>query len=224
MNLLLHPPLTVLEEFLLLAHDDRAGQFYPLPRSSFDCAAAGAVLMDLTLRHRIDNDLKNLFVVDVEPVNDDLLDPVLQILTLAPVLAPRPILYWLRQIADEGEALRERALRRLEARDILKREEKKVLWVFTAERYPILHENEVRDVKQRLKGVILGDDIPLPHDMMLTALAEACGLFRHLLRARELDAALPRIEAVAKMDLIGQAVARAVGEIETAMAMASGFR
>jgi golgi phosphoprotein 3 len=224
MNLLLHPPLTVLEEFLLLAHDDQSGQFYPLARSTFDCAAAGAVLMDLTLRNRVDNDLKNLFVVDPEPTNDDLLDPVLQVMTLAPVLEPKPIIYWLRQIADEGEALREKALRRLEARGILKREAKKILWVFTSEFYPILHENEVREVKQRLEGVILRDDIPLPHDMMLTALAQACGLFRHLIGGRALDAAMPRIERVAKMDLIGQAVAKAVSEIETAMAMASGFR
>ena len=112
MNLLLHPPLTVLEEFLLLAHDDRAEQFYPFARSTFDCATAGAVLMDLTLRHRIDNDLRNLFVVDPEPTNDDLLDPVLQTMALAPVLASRPITYWLRQIADEGEPLREKALKR----------------------------------------------------------------------------------------------------------------
>ncbi len=175
MNLLLHPPLTVLEEFLLLAHDDKTSQFYPLIRSAFDCAAAGAVLMDLTQRNRIDNDLRNLFIIDPTPVGDDLLDPVLQGIALAPVLEPKPITYWLRQIADEGEALREKALRRLESRGILKREAKKILWVFTAERYPILHEKEVREVRQRLKGVLLKDDIPLPHDMMLTALAQACG-------------------------------------------------
>ncbi|MDX2028449.1 MAG: GPP34 family phosphoprotein [Alphaproteobacteria bacterium] len=220
----LRPPLTILEEFLLLAHDDAASQFYPLARSTMDCATAGATLMDLTLRHRIDNDLKHMFVVDAEPVDDDLLDPVLQVMALAPVMEPRSIAHWLHQVAGEGEALRERAMRRLEMRGILKREEKKILWVFSAERYPILHEGDVQQIKQRMRRVILGDDIPLPHDMMLTALAQACGLFDHILGGRELDAAQPRIDLVARMDLIGQAVAKAVTEVGTTMAMASGFR
>jgi len=219
-----HPPLTILEEFLLLALDDAAGQFYSLARSTLDCASAGAVLMDLTLRHRIDNDLKAMFVVDSTPTDDNLLDPVLQLMGLAPVIMPRPITEWLRQLADEGEALREKALRRLESRGILKREDKKILWVFGTRRYPILHDKEMREVKLRILGVILRDDIPEPHDIMLTALAQACGLFRHILSGHELAQATPRIEQVSRMDLIGQAVAKAVTEIEAAIAMASGFR
>ena len=35
--------LTILEEFLLLALDDEEGEFYALPRSTLDCATAGAV-------------------------------------------------------------------------------------------------------------------------------------------------------------------------------------
>jgi len=180
--------------------------------------------MDLTLRHRIDNDLKHLFVVDPEPMNDDLLDPVLQTMLLAPVVEHKAITTWLRHIAEEGEALREKALRRLEKRGILKREATKILWIFTAERYPLLHAGEVREVRQRLRDVILKDDIPLPHDIVLTALAQACGLFHHILDNRELEDARSRIEYVARMDLIGQAVARATGEIEMTMTMVSGFR
>jgi hypothetical protein len=218
------PTLTILEEFLLLALDDEAGQFYSLARSTLDCATAGAVLMDLTLRHRIDNDLKNMFVTNAKPVGDTILDPVLQVMAVAPVLTTNPITYWLRQFSGEGEALREKALRRLEAHGILRREDKKILWMFGQRRYPILHDKEIREVKLRILGVILSDDIPTPHDMMLTALAQACGLFRHILTGHELTSALPRIEQVARMDLISQAVAKAVTEIEAAIAMASGYR
>ncbi|HEU0117720.1 MAG TPA: GPP34 family phosphoprotein, partial [Alphaproteobacteria bacterium] len=153
-----------------------------------------------------------------------ILDPVLQTMAIAPVLSPHPITYWLQQFSDEGEALREKALRRLESRGIIKRQDKKILWVFGARRYPLLQDKEIREVKLRILGVILRDDIPEPHDMMLTALAQACGLFRHLLSGQELAAATPRIELVARMDLIGQAVAKAIMEIEAAIAMASGFR
>jgi hypothetical protein len=217
-------PLTLLEEFLLLALDDQSGQLHPLARSTLDCAAAGAVLMDLTLRNRIDNDLRDMFVVDQTPLGDDLLDPVLQLMSLAPILSPHPIAYWLRQMADEGEALREKALRRLELRGIIHRQDRKILWMFGARRYPLIDDKEVREVKLRILGVVLGSDVPTPHDVMLTGLADSCALFRYILSAHEADAATARIAQVAKMDLIGQAVARGVTEIEAAIAMAAGYR
>jgi hypothetical protein len=218
------PPLTLLEEFLLLALDDQTGNLHPLPRSSLDCATAGAVLMDLTLRRRIDNDLRDMFVVDASPVGDALLDPVLQLMSLAPVLTPHPIAYWLRQTADEAEAFREKALRRLETRGIIRRQDRKILWVFGTRRYPLLNDAEVREVKLRILGVVLGNDVPSAHDIMLTGLAESCGLFRYILSSHEADAATARISQVARMDLIGQAVAKGVTDIESAIAMASGYR
>ncbi len=217
-------PLTILEEFLLLALDDSTGNFYPLARSTFDCAAAGAVLMDLTLRGRIDNDLKQIFVTNATPTDSPILDPVLQLMALSSAAVPKPISGWLRQLSDEGEALRERAMRQLEAHGILRREDKKILWVFGTRRYPILHQKELREAKLRILGVVLRDDIPALHDIMLVALAHACGLFGHILSDHELAGATTRIEQVAQMDLIGQAVAKSVSEIEAAIAMASGFR
>lgn len=218
------PPLTLLEEFLLLALNDASGQFYTLARSTLDCAAAGAVLMDLSLRRRIDNDLKNIVVTDTLPLGDDILDPVLRMMALEPILSPHPINHWVRLFAEEGEALRRRAIRRLEARGIITETNTKILWVFGSRRYPLIHDHEVREVKLRILGVILGDDLPSPHDMMLTSLAQACGLFDHILSRTELQAAAPRIAQVAQMDLIGQAVANGVVEIEAAMAMAAGYR
>lgn len=217
-------PLTLLEEFLLLALDDRTGRLHPLSRSTFDCATAGAILMDLTLRNRIDNDLRDMFVVDQTPVNDDMLDPVLQVMSLAPVLTPHPIAYWLRQFADEGEAFREKALHRLEARGIIRREDRKILWVFGTRRYPLVEDKEMREVKQRIMSVVLNDEVPTPHDVMLVSLAESCGLFHYLLSPADANAATARIAQVSRMDLIGQAVAKGVTDIEAAIAMASGYR
>jgi hypothetical protein len=217
-------PLTLLEEFLLLALDDQSGQLHPLARSTLDCAAAGAILMDLTLRRRIDNDLHDMFVVDQSPTGDDLLDPTLQLMSLAPILTPHPIAYWLRQVAEEGEALREKALRRLEARGIIHRQDRKILWVFGSRRYPLVDDKEVREVKLRILDAVLGDNVPTPHDVMLTGLAESCDLFRYILSAHEVESSAPRIAQIARMDLIGQAVAKGVTEIEAAIAMASGYR
>ena len=218
------PPLTLLEEFLLLALDDRAGRLHPLAPHLLDCATAAAILMDLTLRHRIDNDLRDMFVIDQTPLDDDLLDPALQLMSLAPVLTPHPIAYWLRQFAAEGAASRENALRRLEGRGIIRREQRKILWVFGTRRYPLIDDKVAREVKARILGAILGDEVPAPHDIMLISLAEACGLFRRLLGMTEAQAAAGRIAQIARMDLIGQAVAKGVTEIEATVAVAATHR
>ena len=109
-------PVTILEEFLLLALDEQAGSFWPVPRSAFDCATAAAVLMDLMHLRRIDCDVRSVFVASAEPVDDDILDPVLRALALEPAHATRSINDELRFLSDEGEALRERAMRRLAER------------------------------------------------------------------------------------------------------------
>lgn len=218
------PPLTILEEFLLLALDDQARDFWPMPRSVFDCGTACAVLMDLMRLHRVDCDMRSLFVITAEPTGDDILDPVLQALALEPVLATRAIADELRFLSDEGEVMRERALQRLVERSILKREERKMFWVFGVRRYPLIHDKEMREVKLRILGVILGDDVPEPHDIMLVALAEACGLFRHILSTHELAHAAPRIAQVARMDFLGRAASAVITEIEASIALASGLR
>ena len=217
-------PLTLLEEFLLLALNDQTGQLHTLAPSTLDYAVSGAVLMDLTLRNHIDNDLRDMFVVDQSPTGDDILDPALQIMSLAPVLTPHPIAYWLRLFADEGEAFREKALRRLETRGIIRRQDQKILWIFGTRRYPLVENKELREVKRRILGVILSDDIPSAHDVMLTSLAEFCGLFRHILSPHEAENAQARITQVIRMDLIGQAVAKSVAAIDSVLARTSGHR
>ncbi len=213
-------PMTLLEEFMLLALDEQTGQMHPLTSVALDCAAGGAVLMDLTLRVRIDNDLHDMFTIDTTPVGDDILDPVLQMMSLAPVLTPHPIAYWLRQLTDEGASFREKALHRLEKRGVLRLQNSKILQIFGKGNAPKIRGKEVNEIKARLLNVILGDEVPLPRDIMLTGLAESCGLFYYLLSETEAESASARIAQVARMDLVGQAVAKGVAEIQSAIAMA----
>jgi hypothetical protein len=105
-------------------------------------------------------------------------------------------------------------------REIIKREDRKILWVFGARRYPIIHGKETREAKLRILNVILGDDIPEAHDIMLVALADACGLFRHMLSEQEWAKALPRIGQVARMDLLGRALGQAIANAEASVALA----
>ena len=195
---------------LLMLHDDD-GKFAPVPSWSMDRALAGSVLMDLALENRIDTDPENLVLIDDTPVGDSLLDP-----TLAEIAAgeQRDARYWVEQTAKKGEQLREEALSRMVAAGILEQHEDRFLWVFRSRRYPVVDGKAEREVKLRIMEVLFSDEIPGPRDIVIIALADACGIFRELLSKRELDQAAARIEQVRKLDLIGQAMAQTIHDME----------
>ncbi len=206
------------EEIMLLLLDDDGGEFVRVPEWSLQCALAGAVLMDLALENRIDTDLEQLVLVDSSPVGDDLLDPTLA--SIAQATEPHDSRYWIQHTAQDADRIRDQVLERLVERGILQRRDERFLWVFQSRRYPVVDGKADREVKLRIMGVLFSDEIPDPRDIVIVCLAEACGLFRELLSRRELEHANARIEQVRKLDLIGQAVAQAVWDIEVSLALA----
>ena len=206
------------EEITLLMLNDEDGEFVRVPGWSLQCAFAGAVLMDLALENRIDTDLKRLVLIDPTPLGDDILDPVLA--RIAQATETHDARHWVEHIADYVEEIREGALAGLVKRGILRREEDRFLWVFKSRRYPIVDGEAEREVKLRIMEVLFGNEIPDPRDIVLICLADACGILRELLSARELERAAERIEQVRKLDLIGQAVSKAVWDIQSSIALA----
>ena len=206
------------EEVLLLLLNDKGGTFADVPATSLDCALGGAVLMDLAMENRIDTDPERLFVVDPTPVGDALLDPM-----LARIVESEETLdavHWIKVATEQAEEIRDRSLDRLVERGILRRQDDRFMWVFTARRYPVIDNKAIRDVKLRLMGVLFSDEIPDSRDILLIALADVCGIFRSLLSGSELDAAAQRIAQVRTLDLMGREVTAAAREIEASMARA----
>ncbi len=211
--------MTFAEEILLLLLDDQDGTFVPVPEWSMQCALAGAVLMDLALANRIDTDLNSLVLVDKQPTGDDLLDPTLE--RIAGDSGAHDARYWVELVAAEADDIRDRALARLVERGVLSREENRFLWVFQSRRYPLIDGKAEREVKLRLMGVLFSDEIPDPRDIVILSLVDSCGIFNELLSGRELERCRERVEQVRRMDLIGQAVAKSIWEIQSSLAMAA---
>ncbi len=206
------------EEVLLLLLDDEEGRFVRVPEWSMRYALAGSVLMDLALEDRIDTDLEKLVLVDPTPVGDRILDPI-----LAPIAAhegTHDARFWVERVANLADGIREASLDSLVDRGILERAEDRFLWVFRSRRYPVIDGKAEREVKLRIMEVLFSDVVPTPRDVVIICLADACGIFSHLLSKRELRQVLPRIEHVRKMDLIGRAVTAAVWDIEVSLAKA----
>ena len=209
--------LTFAEEILLLLLDDESGEFVPVPTWSRQCALAGATLMDLALENRIDTDLKKLVVIDRSPTGDDLLDPVLA--AIADETETNDARYWVERIgAEQSGWIQDHALARLVNRGILESEGGRLLWVFRARRYPTIDGKAQREVRLRIMNVLFTDDIPSPRDIVIICLADACRVFDLIMSKEAMEQARERIDVVRRMDLIGQAVSKAVRDLEESIA------
>ena len=207
--------LRIVEEIIMLLLRDDDGRFLHVPNWSMDYAIAGGVLMDLAMENRIDTDLENLMLVDATPVGDSLLDPTL---TEIEEREKNNTRFWVEHTAQNAYAIREEALSRLVALGILEPQEDRFMWVFRSRRYPMIDGQAQREVKTRIMGVLFSDEIPDPRDVMIICLADACGIFGELLSKEELAQASARIDIVRKLDLIGQAMSKAIYDIEVSVA------
>ena len=207
--------LRIVEEIIMLLLRDEDGRFLHVPNWSMDYAIAGGVLMDLAMENRIDTDLENLMLVDATPVGDSLLDPTL---TEIEEREKNNTRFWVEHTAQNAYAIREEALSRLIALGILEPQEDRFMWVFRSRRYPMIDGQAQREVKTRIMGVLFSDEIPDPRDVMIICLADACGIFGELLSKEELAQASARIDIVRKLDLIGQAMSKAIYDIEVSVA------
>ena len=211
--------LTFAEELLLLALDDKKGVIKPLPCHSMRFALAGALLMELAFADRIDTDPDTLKVVNTNPTGDPLLDETLERLQKAD--SQKNTEYWLNELSWNTRDLQERTLKQLVDKGVLKVEDRKVLWVFASRRYPLINDREVREVRDRLRELILKRDLPDPRDAVLISLVLACSLFDEIFTREELERTMPWITKLAKLDLIGREVNQSIHKIFLARASSS---
>ncbi|MDD9991360.1 MAG: GPP34 family phosphoprotein [Rhodospirillales bacterium] len=205
--------LTFVEETCLLLLDEKSGEFLPIHPNILEYALVGAVLVDLAFSYRIDTDPKALIVMDRTPTGQPMLDHVLA--RIGETTESTDAATWVKILArDEAAVLQKQALDRLAERGILKRQEKKSLLGFRSSRYLTVDGEAAREVKDRIRVLILSDEIPDPRDVALLSLVDACNILTDIFPGGELKNAGTRIKQLRNMDLLGRDVVGAVAEIE----------
>ncbi len=206
--------LTITEEIHLLVLDYDTGWPNPeLPRRAIDIALGGALLMDLALNDRIDTDVGKLFVVNRDPVGEPVLDWALAQINVED--DTRSTDHWVRVFAAERDNLEALLTDMLVERGLVFRGVNEQLWFIGLDGDTDIDGKPFREVKKRIASVPDSDEIPDPRDIMIISLADTCGLCRGLIDASELARLTPKITQIARLDLIGQAVARVMDEGES---------
>lgn len=212
------PPLTLVEEIVLLSLDDETGAHLPLPPSALGYGLAGAILSDLIMAERIAVDDGSVKILNSRATNNPLLDPWLQ--RIVDDTYVHSIHYWISTISDEKRDIESSVLDHLIERGILIRKDKKILWVVGLRRYPTIHNEERIEVRTRLQRLIFSDDKPDHFDSTLISLLDGCYLLPSVFPESELLDRADRINEIAKSDPVGREVAIATKETLDALMLA----
>ncbi|WP_206930727.1 GOLPH3/VPS74 family protein [Roseococcus thiosulfatophilus] len=210
------------EEIMLLLLDNKTGRPVGLPAPAGDYAIATAILMQLSLDGRIDTDLDRLTVVNEAPSGDPVLDEALAVIARGP--HGHDSRHWIVELGRNAEHYRGMVLDQLVSKGILRLEEGRFLWVFPDRRYPKgpLGEAEVREVRARLRAVLLQDEIPDPQDALLVGLARSAGLIPLILTPEEQERAGKRVDQVADLEELSRTLSNVTREVFAVMLAFAG--
>ena len=210
--------LTMLEEVVLLAVDEKTGSLRSTREFATAYALVGAVFFDLALSHRIDTDLESVHIIDRAPTGSSTLDAVLAHMATRPDLTT--VREWLEEIFQKRDDLEGEALHSLIERGVLRHEKSKLLWIIDVERFPLVDDKPQQDVRVRLAGAILSDEIPATRDIMLVSIAEPCGLLGYVLSESALAARVKRIQMLCNLETISRTVRSAILDLESSLRQA----
>ncbi|MCE2503323.1 MAG: GPP34 family phosphoprotein [Chlorobi bacterium] len=200
--------LTVPEGLYVLALHETEGHAQITGSRSFRIAVSGAILMNLALENRIDSDLERIIIDKTDPTGDELLDMALNDIQLGNT--GQSIQYWIEKIAEKSENWNDMILHSLVKKGILKMKKKKIFWVFTSQNYPVTNNTKTKEVNTRIRELVMNDEIPEIQDIVITSLLFYSGMLDLVLSDREINDNINRIEQIAKMDLVGQSISKAI--------------
>ncbi len=205
--------LSLPEELILMLLNDENGYFHQVPGWNLNCAFAGAVLAELSLRNRIDTDAESLFLVDLTLTGDPILDPFLDEIISEP--DERNAQYWIERLAPRAESVIDETLGRMVSLNILDAHDGDFWTLSGKARHSDMFEatadgEEGGFVKDRIRSAIFEDRIPDPRDIILICLINTCDVFRFIFQLDE--EAEEKIRFFCNIDLLGRSMAAAVSE------------
>jgi hypothetical protein len=211
--------LTMYEEILLLALDDRKGT--AAMESGHANAMGGAILAELVLLGalKIGTDKKKF--VDAEPgaqVADPLLAECLELVRTAK--RRKRAVDWVFKFASVKD-LKNRVARGLVGKGVLGEEHDKVLGLFPRTKFPERDPGPEQALIERLRQAVLTDvDRVDERTLVVAVIANATAMLPRVIGKKELKARKARLKTLAEGQLAGAATAEAVAAAQAAAMMA----
>lgn len=203
--------LTLAEELLLLGLDNQSGDILVSVSTSLPYGLAGAILLDLYLMERIEFANNSIIVKNSTDTGNEVLDEVLNLIKIK--IENKGPKYWIRTINSSVEDLSDRLIEGLVKKGILKKEEKKILWIIPVDRFPT--QDPLPEVHTRIlvRSIVLENQEPNERTVALLSLIKATNLIDELFLKEERKQASNIISEFISNENIGKAVADITEEI-----------
>ncbi|GAA5109692.1 GOLPH3/VPS74 family protein [Haloechinothrix salitolerans] len=198
------------EDLLLLSYDDDTGRKSGV--ENLDYALAGAVLIELAERDRLDiTENGKLTVVDGSPTGHAVLDDWLDKAAKYEGKKPKDA------VPSLSSGLADRVLTTLAERGILREEKGKVLGIFPTTRWPAQDSSHELALRERLRSVLVDGAEPDERTAPLIALLSAVDGVGEVVEKHERKDAKRRAEQIAEGNWASTATKKAVEELTTAV-------
>jgi hypothetical protein len=204
------------EELVLLAYSDDGTP--EIDGTHLDNGLGGALLLELALAERVGIQDKNVVVRDQTRTGDPLVDDALA--RMAAESKARKPGHWVQKLA---KGTRERVLDGLVARDVLRRDQGKVLWVFPRTIYPAPYGVEPAaetDARARLRAAVTASGEVAARTSALCALVAATGLERKVFADLDRKLVKARLKEISEGSWAAAAVKKTIDEIQAAVMVA----
>lgn len=207
--------LTLLEELMLLVLHDEEGN--PAPGSAYvDLGLGAAVLMELIEGGWVE-------LGDKETVRRVRRPGLPEMPILADAYRAietddqtRDAAYWVRSLPQRLE-VRQRTAEHLVERGILRREEKKILWIIPITRYPEEDGQPEVELREHLGDIVLRGKPMGAKDAMLLALIKNCNLVAVVFGKENRKETAEKLEALLDSDQISSVLKKTIEAQQAAM-------
>jgi golgi phosphoprotein 3 len=205
--------LLVAEEIFLLVTDDKRGTSANVP--GVDRSLAGALLFELAMGGCLAYQ-GNTFVPGAAAAADHpLLAEVLERVRAED--KPRTAKWWVQWLPRQVKPLRTKVGQNLVARGVLSEQQHRVLGLFATTRFPVHDPTPERNLRERLRQVLLDERDPQDRDVFILAVVRAQRRIRTLVPKDARKQAEERAKQTAQGDLVGKAVQDSVKEMQAAI-------
>jgi molybdopterin-dependent oxidoreductase alpha subunit len=206
--------LTYAEQFLLLTIDPVTGKSFPLPQKVYSLSLAGALLFDASFKGLINDDWKNLTLLDTEETGNPALDETLRCLLVMD--GPIPLDNALTLVATHALTLGRMVWDSLQNQGLLVRRKKDL--IFSTRKQDLFSPDLplVVDLHRQIREALRHDELPDIHIPALVSLLVAGGLMKYILNAEEAGSYRTRISWLAGIESLGREIIRSVRALEFA--------
>jgi hypothetical protein len=210
--------LTLFEEVLLLSIHQEKGTFIGWTVDRLRAGLVGAVLAELALMGRIqDNDNHRLKLLSDTPTEDELLDGVLN--TLKESEKERKFSYWIDNLNHDPDKFRKQIVERLIQKGLVAQEEDHLQWVIPSPLHKDLKASSKYYLNNRLRTIVLAQGKFEPRDIALLSVMRACNLLDLIFLRDERRFASRCVNELVVRGALKDPLTQTLQEIESAIAV-----